>query len=99
MAELVTILIDGLTYASWLFIVALGLTLVFGVLKILNVAHGSFYALGAYAAATLVGWFASMHLAPELSLVAMLLAAVAVAALIAPRISSLVLPAAVLVTL
>jgi branched-chain amino acid transport system permease protein len=81
---LLTILIDGLTYASWLFIVALGLTLVFGILKILNVAHGSFYALGAYAAASLVGWFASMQLAPELSIVAMLLAAVAVAALVAP---------------
>ncbi len=79
-----TILIDGLTYASWLFIVALGLTLVFGVLKILNVAHGSFYALGAYAAATLVGWFASLQFAPWLSVVAMLLAAVAVAALVAP---------------
>ena len=51
-----TILIDGLTYASWLFIVALGLTLVFGVLKILNIAHGSFYALGAYAAASCVAW-------------------------------------------
>ena len=81
---ILTILIDGLTYASWLFIVALGLTLVFGVLKILNVAHGSFYALGAYAAATMVGWFASMKFAPELSLLAMLLAAVAVAALVAP---------------
>ncbi len=79
-----TILIDGITYASWLFIVALGLTLVFGVLKILNVAHGSFYALGAYAAATLVGWFASMQFAPWMSIVAMLLAAVAVAALVAP---------------
>ena len=84
MSLLVTILIDGLTYASWLFIVALGLTLVFGILKILNVAHGSFYALGAYAAASLVGWFASMQLAPELSIVAMLLAAVAVSALVAP---------------
>lgn len=81
---MITILIDGLTYASWLFIVALGLTLVFGVLKILNVAHGSFYALGAYAAATLVGWFASLQFAPWLSIVAMLLAAVAVAALVAP---------------
>jgi branched-chain amino acid transport system permease protein len=79
-----TIMIDGLTYASWLFIVALGLTLVFGVLKILNVAHGSFYALGAYAAASLVGWFASMQLAPELSLIAMLLAAVGVAVIVAP---------------
>ena len=49
---MLTILVDGVTYASWLFIVALGLTLVFGVLKILNIAHGSFYALGAYAAAS-----------------------------------------------
>lgn len=81
---MITILIDGLTYASWLFIVALGLTLVFGVLKILNIAHGSFYALGAYAAASFVGWAASLKLAPGFSLVAMLLAAVAVAALVAP---------------
>jgi len=78
------VLIDGVVYASWLFIVALGLTLVFGVLKILNIAHGSFYAVGAYAAASLVGWFATLGLAPELSPVAMLLAAVAVAAVLAP---------------
>ncbi len=84
MALLLTILVDGLTYASWLFIVALGLTLVFGILKILNVAHGSFYALGAYAAASMVAWFASMQLAPAFSIVAMLLAAVVVAALVAP---------------
>ena len=84
MSTALTILIDGLTYASWLFIVALGLTLVFGVLKILNIAHGSFYALGAYAAASVVGWFAAIGLAPAWSIVAMLLAAVAVAALVAP---------------
>ena len=84
MQATLTILIDGLTYASWLFIVAVGLTLVFGVLKILNIAHGSFYALGAYAAASFVGWAASLKLAPAFSLVAMLLAAVAVAALVAP---------------
>jgi len=83
---MLTILIDGLTYASWLFIVALGLTLVFGVLKILNIAHGSFYALGAYAAASCVGWAASLKLAPAFSLVAMLLAAVGVAALVTPLV-------------
>ena len=49
-----TIFLDGLIQASWLFVVALGLTLVFGVLKILNIAHGSFYALGAYLAASAV---------------------------------------------
>jgi branched-chain amino acid transport system permease protein len=81
---LITILVDGLTYASWLFIVALGLTLVFGVLKILNIAHGSFYAVGAYAAASFVAWGASLGWAPGFSLVAMLLAAVAVAVVLAP---------------
>lgn len=79
-----TILIDGVIYASWLFIVALGLTLIFGVLKILNIAHGSFYAVGAYATASFVAWFASLGLAPEWSPVAMLLAAVAVAVVLAP---------------
>ena len=84
MNAVVTILIDGLTYASWLFIVAVGLTLVFGVLKILNIAHGSFYAIGAYAAASFVAWAATMKWAPGFSIVAMLLAAVAVAAVMAP---------------
>jgi len=84
MALLLPIWVEGLTYSSWRFIVALGLTRVFGILKILNVAHGSFYALGAYAAASMVAWFTSMQLAPAFSIVAMLLAAVVVAALVAP---------------
>ena len=91
MQTAVTILVDGLTYASWLFIVALGLTLVFGVLKILNIAHGSFYALGAYAAASFVGWGASLKWAPGFSIVAMLLAAVAVAVVVAPLTERLLL--------
>jgi branched-chain amino acid transport system permease protein len=74
-----TIIVDGLIEASWLFIVALGLTLVFGVLKILNIAHGSFYALGAYVAATVVTMAAAKGLPPALSFVAMLLAAAFVA--------------------
>lgn len=45
--------LDGLAQASILFMVAAGLSLIFGIMRILNVAHGSFYALGAYAAATL----------------------------------------------
>jgi branched-chain amino acid transport system permease protein len=49
------ILTDGLVYAAYLFLVAVGLTLIFGVMKILNVAHGSFYTFGAYGAATAVG--------------------------------------------
>jgi len=79
-----TILIDGLIYASWLFIVSLGLTLVFGVLKILNIAHGSLYALGAYAAASAVGLFAALDVTPALSLLAMLIAAAGVALALGP---------------
>ncbi|MEO9587036.1 MULTISPECIES: branched-chain amino acid ABC transporter permease [Marinobacter] len=51
------ILIDGFIYASWLFLVAAGLTVIYGVMRILNMAHGSLYALGAYASASALGWY------------------------------------------
>jgi len=53
--ELIVILVDGLVFSSYLFMVAVGLTVIFGVMKILNVTHGSFYAFGAYMSATLIG--------------------------------------------
>lgn len=46
--------LDGLAYGSLIFLVAVGLSLIFGVLGIVNVAHGSFYAIGAYVAAASV---------------------------------------------
>ncbi len=52
-----TIIVDGLIDAAWIFIVAVGLTLTLGVLRILNLAHGNFYALGAYTSAGAVGWY------------------------------------------
>jgi branched-chain amino acid transport system permease protein len=55
MQKVFAILIDGTIYFSWLFVVSIGLTLIYGVMKILNIAHGSFYALGAYTAASAVG--------------------------------------------
>jgi branched-chain amino acid transport system permease protein len=77
-----TIILDGFIEASWLFIVALGLTLVFGVLKILNIAHGSFYALGAYLAATAVTFVAARGFSPILGFVVMLVSVAIIAALI-----------------
>ena len=50
----VVILLDGVLYAAVLFLVSAGLTLVYGVMRILNIAHGSLYALGAYAGTYLV---------------------------------------------
>lgn len=82
MLTLVAILVDGLVYSSWLFVVAVGLSLIFGVMKILNVAHGSLYAIGAYAAANLIGVYFRIGLPGAGSYVAMILAAVAVGAVV-----------------
>ena len=54
--------VGGLTAAMFLFLVASGLSLIFGVLRVLNFAHGSFYMVGAYMAWQLVRW---MQPAPE----------------------------------
>jgi len=55
LGDLLAVVVDGLIYSSWLFVIAAGLTIIYGVMRILNMAHGSLYALGAYAAASLVG--------------------------------------------
>ena len=54
-ASLFAQLLNGLAGASSLFLVAAGLTLIFGVTRVVNFAHGSLYMLGAYIAFTLVG--------------------------------------------
>jgi branched-subunit amino acid ABC-type transport system permease component len=48
--------LSGLTAAMFLFLIASGLSLIFGVLRVLNFAHGSFYMLGAYLAYQFVQW-------------------------------------------
>ena len=53
-ATAVVLLLNGLASASTLFIVASGLSIIFGVTRIVNFAHGSFYMLGAFIAFTLV---------------------------------------------
>ncbi len=42
------IVFDAVNYGATLFLISVGLTVVYGVLRILNVAHGGIYALGAY---------------------------------------------------
>ncbi len=52
-------LISGLCRAMVLFLMASGLTLVFGVMRVINFAHGSFYMLGAYLAYSVTHLFAT----------------------------------------
>ncbi len=69
---------DGLVYAAYLFLVAVGLSLIFGVMKILNVTHGSFYAFGAYGAAVAVGMYFDRGLPAAGGFLLMVLVAAAV---------------------
>ena len=86
MNQLLAVLIDGLIYSSWLFIIAVGLTLIYGVMKILNIAHGSLYALGAYSAASLAGYWINQGHAPMGSYAVMLVAAILVGLIAGPVI-------------
>lgn len=74
--------LDGVSYAALLFLVALGMTLVFGVMRILNMAHGSMYAFGGYFAATLGMWAVAAKFSPAWSFLWLLIAAVVVGAIL-----------------
>src|SRR5690242_16764867 len=53
-ADLLAQALNGLSYGVLLFLLSVGLTLIFGMLDVVNLAHGSFYMLGAYAGLTVV---------------------------------------------
>ena len=86
MTDLVSVLVDGFIYSSYLFIISVGLTLIYGVMKILNMAHGSLYALGAYVTATFVGFWFGHNLNPYVSFLLLPLAAVVVGLVAGPLI-------------
>jgi len=52
--EVIIVVLNGVLFASYLFLVSAGLTFIYGVMRILNVAHGSLYGLGAYTGAWLI---------------------------------------------
>ncbi len=56
MSVLLIHLLNALLYSSVLFLIAGGLSLIYGVMRILNLAHGNLYALGAFVTAWAVGW-------------------------------------------
>src|SRR5882762_2555091 len=68
MSAFANILLGGVFHAAVLFLVAAGLQLVFGVQKIVNLACGSFYALGAYFGVTSVSWAIAAGMPPALFL-------------------------------
>src|SRR5579871_4008581 len=86
MDQVLSVVVDGAIYSAWLFIAALGLTLVYGVMRIINITHGSFYAIGAYSAASFTGAWLAAGGAPMLSYAVLVVSAVLVALVLAPVI-------------
>src|SRR6516165_11999977 len=77
MVAFANILIGGVFHAAVLFLVAAGLQLVFGVQKIVNLACGSFYALGAYFGITFIGYAMAAGLSPWLIMPGLVVAGIA----------------------
>lgn len=70
--------LSGLASASALFVIASGLTIVFGVTRIVNFAHGSLYMLGAYMAVTIVPWLLEFDRSPALFFLGVIVSATVV---------------------
>ena len=64
--------LNGLQFGVMLFLLAAGLTLVFGIMNLVNLAHGSLYMVGAYLATAAFGWTGSFVLAALFALAATL---------------------------
>jgi branched-chain amino acid transport system permease protein len=84
--QIPAVIVDGIIYSAWLFVAAIGLTLIYGVMKIVNITHGSFYALGAYAAASFTGAWLARGYPPMLSYAVLLASAVIITLIFAPLI-------------
>jgi branched-chain amino acid transport system permease protein len=67
-------LLNGLTFAALLFVVASGFTLIFGLLRIVNLAHGALYLLGGYIGFTVALWSGSFILGGVAAVVAVAIA-------------------------
>ena len=90
--NLLTIIVfDAINYAATLFLLSVGLTVVFGVMRILNVSHGGIYALGAYMGTWLALWVLEVDLPPVLTYLMLLLGALIIGFLLGPIIERLLL--------
>src|SRR5437660_5193972 len=70
--------LNGVQLGMLLFLLAAGLTLIFGIMDLVNLAHGSLYMIGAYFAATFAAWTDSFIAGAVLALIATLVVGMAV---------------------
>jgi branched-chain amino acid transport system permease protein len=72
MLYLIEQLLNGIQLGMLLFLLAAGLTLIFGIMDLINLAHGSLYMIGAYFAATFAAWSGSFVFGAILAVLATL---------------------------
>ena len=78
-------ILNGLSFSMMLFLIAAGFTLVFGLMKVINIAHGSFYLLSAYVGLTVLGITGSFLLATLVASLAAALVGIAMQSLFLRR--------------
>jgi len=78
--------LNGFQFGLLLFLLAAGLTLVFGIMDLVNLAHGSLYMVGAYFAATFSAWTGSFVVGAVLALCATLFVGMAVEVIVMRRL-------------
>jgi len=88
---LAIIVFDSLNYAATLFLIAVGLTFVYGVLRVLNISHGAIYAFGAYLATWITIKLLGLGLPVYLSYFMLLAGAVIIGLILGPLIEKLCL--------
>jgi branched-chain amino acid transport system permease protein len=79
-------MLNGVQLGLLMFLLAAGLTLTFGIMDLVNLAHGSLYMMGAYLAWTLIGWTDSFVLGVLLALPATFVLGVVVEAVVVRRL-------------
>jgi branched-chain amino acid transport system permease protein len=85
----VNILVSGVFNAAVLFLVSAGLQIVFGVQKIVNLACGSFYAIGAYFGITAMAWALRLQLPPIAFIPILIASGLLLALLLGPTVERL----------
>jgi branched-chain amino acid transport system permease protein len=78
--------LNGLQFGLLLFLLAAGLTLVFGIMDLVNLAHGSLYMIGAYFAATFTAWTGNFVLSVVLAVAGTLLVGMVVEVIVMRRL-------------
>ena len=78
--------LNGLQFGLLLFMLAAGLTLVFGIMDLVNLAHGSLYMIGAYFAATFTAWTGNFLLGVAMALAGTLLVGMALEVVVMRRL-------------